>query len=206
MTYISPEVYEMPNPTGLDRVIANMQAKLKANVSWLQCIYGRALIEPQKVTKEENENRFASLGIGLGKEIKFPMFIGKNLEPINLMPNDNLRAYSFFLQRDPALFPEFVVGDNMLNVQQPISFICWANLVKIDPSRKYRFTEELKRDLLTELRKSYDFALTGMYETHEKVFEGCTITEGYKQYCKPPYWAIRIDANITFNELPAGCE
>jgi hypothetical protein len=112
------------------------------------------------------------------------------------MPNDNLTSYCFFTVHDPAKFTNYMPLQNLQPIEYPISIIFWMNLQKVDPSLPYRFGETLKQETVMLLARSSNLLLEKIFESYIEVFAGYTLTETYRQYLKPPYYAFRIDGRI----------
>lgn len=185
-------VYNVPNPIGIDQEISQAQQALNY-IGWLDVIYGRTQIQSRE---DPTPNGKATV-------ITYPETWGQNYERINLMPNDNHRAFCYFLTRDSADNPN---GEeppyNQYNVRQPISIIIWGNLQLIDSTRKYRFTEELKRDVFHYLKFVPGFEFERIYEQPDRVLREFSIPlDTYRKYMYPPYFAFRIEGYMNYGLL-----
>lgn len=189
-SYINPKVVVIPSPVGLDAQIAKLQEKV-ASLPWMQTVFGRA------IAQREVDNT--------GRSLVFPEVWGRNREPENVMHNDNLKAYAFFVARDPGTFNEYDPGDVQVLMQQPVSCIVWANTRRIDATKKYRFSEILKAQLLRVLGSVRSLQFSAIYEQWDRVFEPFTITETYRQYLKPPYYAVRVDFLLSYPVFEENC-
>lgn len=190
-SYIKPIVYNIPNPVGVDRAIYQAQVQLAALLPWLQVIYGRAY---RQLKKEINKN----VRVGYDEHY-FPETWGKNREVVNCMPNANVASQVFFVVRDPTESAEDVEPfANQIVMRSPVSVIFWANLQLINSGKVYRYTEELKKDILFALTRVPTFEFSGVIERFENVLDSFTITDTYKQYSKPPYVAFRIDGFLNY--------
>jgi hypothetical protein len=184
-------VYNVPNPIGIDQEISQAQQALDY-IGWLDVIYGRTHIQSREV--QENGKTVVRV---------YPETWGQNYERENLMPNDNHRAFCYFLTRDSADNPN---GEeppyNQFNVRQPVSIIFWGNLQLIDSTRKYRFTEELKRDVFHYLKFAPGFEFERIYEQPDRVLREFSIPlDTYRKYMYPPYFAFRIEGYMNYGIL-----
>lgn len=198
-SYHNPQVYNIQNPKGLDFAISKLQAKLSA-LSFLELIYGRAYVQQQQKTAEEKNKPLKRMGTEY-----FPETWGKNYEPVNCMPNDNVKGMCFFLQRDPGVQASnnAQILPNQLSIRQPISAIFWLNLQKIDRTKKYKYSEELKQLIIYQLTREASFSFDQTYEDLRRVYDPFNITDNvYDKYVKPPYYALRVDGYINYDVLP----
>lgn len=191
-SYVNPIIVPIPFPVGVDSVIEALRLKI-AELPWLEKVFARAI---EQHSPGDNNT-----------DVIYPEVWGSNMEPMNVMMNDNLRAYAFFVARDPQTAVQYVNAfPSQIILQEPVSCIVWGNLRKIDSTKDYRFSERLKIDLITQLSKVPAFTLTQIYESYKRVFEGFTLTDTFRAYLKPPFWAIRIDCNLSYPLFSENCE
>lgn len=188
-SYINPEIILITDPTGIDYPIQRMQTYL-GNLLWLEKIYGRVNIQR---SQEKREN-----GKGT-REVIYPEAWGKNKEPENVMPNDNLNAYAFFIAHDPAEYQNFDALDTQIFVKQKLSVVFWMQLDKLDNTKQYRYTESLKKQILNVLRQVSGFKMTNHYEEYDKVLKEFTITDSFKEYLKPKFYGLRITGDLYYH-------
>ena len=188
-SYISPEVILLPEPQGIDFAIQRIQVYL-TNLSWIEKIFGRATIQRRQI---QEAGRRSS-----GEET-FPEVWGKNREPFNVMPNDNLKAYVFFIAHDPGEYQDYDFAIPQVYAQQRISIILWCNLELLDNTNQYRYSENLKKQVLQILNNVPKLQLTRHYEQYDEVLKEFTLTDNYKRYLKPPYYGLRIDGLLSYN-------
>jgi len=201
--YVKPKVVLLPNAVGLDLQIQTVQQILADGLPWLQTAFGRAFLQQEKRLSKKDVTLIDALA---GDEtVIYPECRGINQEPVNVMPNDNLKSYCFFVVRDPTDFVNFATLDTQTIVSTPLSLIFWVNLQKVNATKNYRFAEELKIDVLNILRGIPDVVLTQIYEQMDRVFEQFTITETYLQYTKPTFAAMRFDFNLQYPIFPENC-
>lgn len=198
-SYHKPDVYNIQNPKGLDYAIGKLQAKLSA-LSFLQLIYGRAYVQQKQKPAEEKNKPLKRMGTEY-----FPETWGKNYEPVNCMPNDNVKGMCFFLQRDPATqaTPGTVILPSQISIRQPISVIFWFNLKKIDVTKPFKYSEEIKQLVVYQLTREASFSFVETYEDIRRVYDPFAITDNvYEKYIKPPYYALRVDGYVNYDLLP----
>lgn len=187
-SYNNPAIVPIPYAVGSDAVIETLRIKM-GGLAWIEKVFGRAIVQH---TAGDN-----------GTDVTYPEVWGVNGEPGNVMMNDNLRAYCFFVGRDPETAAPYDPLQGQIYMRRPISMILWANLTKIDSTKKYRYSDFLKLQLFAILGEVAAFTFQNVYESHSRVFEGFTLTDTFKPYLKPPYWAIRVDGIISY---PTLCE
>lgn len=194
--YINPTVPLLESPAGIDAAIQDIQIALRAGIDWLgDMAFGRAFKQEQKVITSGEASR---------RLVYYPEVYQVTNEPLIVMPNDNVKAQSFFYVRDPGQPIDYTPGQyNIYNY--PVSLVVWGNLNLITPASKGRYTEVLKLQVLELLRANYSVEITAVFESFENVYSNYTITEDYREYMKLPYTAFRIDFNLSFKEVVAGC-
>jgi hypothetical protein len=188
--YIDPEIIFIPNPVGIDKAIQGLQTKL-ATLPWLQKVFGRSF-----------EGRETVPG---ARDRIFPYVYQNDLEPLNVMPNDNLRSQVFFRVDDPAVFAAWTFYSDTQTAVYPISIIFWGDLRKIDTERNYNFGEELKLSALRLMTRISGFVVSRVYEQYDEVFREYTLSDTYKQYLLPPYYGFRIEGSFSVDMLPENC-
>lgn len=196
--YIDPEAYLLIQPVGIDKAIQNIQTKLQAQLSWLQVAFGRAFRQESLGYVRDSE----------GKEVRvrynYPEVYQKTKEPLNVMPNDNLKSACFFYTKDPGKPVDY----NFLQYNAytyGVSLIFWFNLEKIDNTKDFRFTEVLKLEVLQVLRGVTTMKVTEIYENWENILRDFTVGGNTKEYLKPPYSGFRIDFDLSYTETGPNC-
>jgi hypothetical protein len=183
MSYNKPNIPLVPNATGLDMVIQHIQMALGDNLHWLEKSFGRAWFFQEFSTDN--------------KPAKYPKcWDGK--EYINVLPNDNFKAMSFLATRSQEKFEKFANATNGNAKTRDLALIIWGNLKKIDPTKAYIYTEELKNDVekilvmnVASINQYYD-------EKAETIFQDYTIDDLNTQYMMYPFFAIRFDISVKF--------
>lgn len=190
------DVPKMPNPRLVDKVIVDLQDGLKANLSWLNYSFGRA----QVLTKIENKKKVKTPNIYIGDQ---PEYIRDTNDYIQVIPDDIIQNYSFFLVEDPQ---EYVRQANIQGqLIYDVSLIFWFDLRRVFDSKTNRNTEELKSEILKLLNggiwmKYGRVSVEKIYEGAENVFDGFTLDETTNQYLMHPYAGMRFKLKIIVNE------
>ena len=196
--YKNPSVVLLPNPVGIDKAIQDIQNKL-SSLNWIEKIYGRAFLEKERKFPNEADNHITDFDGNRPREIIYPMIYGINQEPLNVMPNDLLKSQLFFLLNDPQSYPQYEAMVDTGQVQTNVSMIFWGNLKKINPAKNYRFTEELKLEMINLLLlKCPSFIINEIFEEHDEVFSGMTLLETYRQYLKFPFTGFKISGQLNY--------
>lgn len=195
-----PNVILLPSPLGVDKAIQDVQISLADGLSWLERSYGRAIT--QKALEPEQSAPVNVPATAVKRQVIYPECYTERQEPVNMMPNDNLQSHSFFLVRDPGTFINYNVLDEQAILQYPASVIFWFNLTRINPAKGFRYTEELKQQVMTILMSNSNITLTEVYENYDEIFREFTITETVRQYLKPPFGGFRFDFLISFAQMP----
>ena len=178
----------IPDPQGIDFQIQRMQLYLQ-NLTWVDKIYGRATIQRQFETVRGSNRQ---------REVKFPEVWGKNREPENVMPNDNLKAYIFFIAHDPGNYIDYDPGIQQMPIERRVSVILWCNLSKLDSTNKYRYSENLKIQLLQVLNFFPGFIIENDEEEYENVLREFTLDGNARAYLKPPYYGLRVTGMLHY--------
>jgi hypothetical protein len=191
-SYKDPNAPLIANPVNLDRPIQTLQLALAAGLPWLQKAYGRAY---ESVKRDQ-----------AGNKIIYPqVWQGPGLDLLEVMPNDNLVAQSFFKVEDPVEAVEFR-PDGFSTMRARVSLIVWFNLQMIDSTIDYSYGEVLKADIQRVLSRSMIFEpgdsikVLRIWETAKNVFNGYTLTEISDQNLVYPCGGFRFECDLTFIE------
>lgn len=202
--YNDPDVYFLTNPIGIDSEIQKIQIKFRNDLVWLQTAFGRAFRQEGTYTSQQGEK--------VPKKYFYPEVYQKGREPISAMPNDNLKSACFFYTNDHGKPVDYkMLSYNSYTYKTSVVF--WMNLKKIDPNKDFRFTEELKQDVLDVLRNCTSVVVLEIFENWENVLNNYSqlgnfkqYSDNFKQYLKPPYSGFRIDFNLSFTETNRDCD
>jgi hypothetical protein len=192
INYLDPSAPLINEFLGVDKAIQNIQEQLQNDLGWLgNHAFGRAF--KQELVK-------ILPGQSSRKLIYYPEVYQAGGEPLNVMPNDNLRAQSFFYVNDPIKAIDYLPGHNSI-FTAPASLVVWINLKKLNVIATARTTEQLKLQVLVTLGKFSNVYVTKTFESYENVFSNYTILEEYREYMKFPYTAFRIDFDLSYRIL-----
>ena len=186
-----PAVPKPDVPAFIDKVVVQVQDALKAQLPWLNYSFGRA----QKLATLKDKQSYFYPGVHIGKGAY-----------INVLPDQNLGNYSFFIIEDPQSVDFRPNTQN--NVKVEYSIIFWFNLNKIFPGVQDRNTEALKEQIVRvitrELRlTSGRIDIRQIFEQPENIYKGYSLKEIDSQYMMQPYGGIRFEGEILFME--GGC-
>lgn len=193
------------NPVLLDKILQDIQLKLKTELSWLNYAFGRAY---RLVTHEQNGDKFV-----------YPAIYAGDNEYLSVNPNDNFGNFSWFDIYDPQNVVEISQGLPQLIFNGAIVF--WFNLKTIYSDASVIYSEEVKNEILSILTSpgllasSGRISITKIYERFENIYRGYSIEKIYsnymysgeniqgidKQFFMFPYSALRFEFNITTREL-----
>lgn len=190
-------------PVMVDRVIQELQDKLKANLSWLDYAFGRAY---RLTTHEVN-----------GEKFSYPACYMGNGEYMSMLPNDKLGNFSWFDIFDPQVLDTSVSTRPRLKLYGSLVF--WYDQSKIYEDSSSLHTEEIKNEVVRLLTTpgliSYSgrISVENIYERFENIYKGYTIERIYndsaftsgnsvdKRFFMYPYAGLRIEFNIITQEL-----
>lgn len=172
------------NPKMIDRVLAEWQTRLKAELDWLDYACGRV------VEVKQAEKPIPAIYIG-GGEYK------------SVMPDESLGNFSFFDIADTYKFASWSKGVHAL-VRVDYGLVFWMNLKKLFPGSKAHELETAKAQVLEVLTErvvlqSGAFDVTSISEGARRVFAQYA-RQGYNQkFLMYPYGAIRFTGEVIFN-------
>lgn len=186
----------IPKAVMLDRVLADIQNGLVANLSWLDVAFGRA----QRLIKPINSKRIMTPYVFCGNWNGH----GPN-DYIEVSPDSKIGNFSFFWIEDPQTID---AGPWARTIKTPFSLIVWFNLERVYNQVANRNTEYLKAQVLRVLNGRADWHLseglilvTRIYEKAENIYQGFTLSEIDNQFLMHPYAGFRIDGMLEYDEL-----
>lgn len=185
-TIKNPSVVTVPNPVGIDAAILKIQTAL-GSLSWIEKSFGRAWTMQRTVLNQ--------------KRIE-PMVYQGGGEYYPALPNDALKAYSFFRVRSERKTQDYTPGMNFGSflLQDPLDLIVWGDLKAIDPSKDYVFKEELIKDVLTKLDANPDVFVNGIWDDKvEDIYNGYTLFPEQRDLLMFPYFAFRVDITLKYS-------
>lgn len=193
------------NPVLLDKIIQDIQTKLKEKLTWLDYAFGRAY----KLVQHQDNG---------GKFIYPAAYIG-NSDYISLLPDDNYGNFCWFDIYDPQKVINVVQSTPQFTISGAIIF--WFNLDSIFSDNDAMYTEEIKDEIIRVLstpgivKQTGKLAINEIYERFENIYSGYSIEKIYnsyqysgqdiqsldKMFFMHPYSGLRFEFTITTREL-----
>ena len=193
------------NPVLLDKIIQDIQTKLKEKLTWLDYAFGRAY----KLVQHQDNG---------GKFIYPAAYIG-NSDYISLLPDDNYGNFCWFDIYDSQKVINVVQSTPQFTISGAIIF--WFNLDSIFSDNDAMYTEEIKDEIIRVLctpgivKQTGKLAINEIYERFENIYSGYSIEKIYnsyqysgqdiqsldKMFFMHPYSGLRFEFTITTREL-----
>lgn len=193
------------NPVLLDKIIQDIQTKLKEKLTWLDYAFGRAY----KLVQHQDNG---------GKFIYPAAYIG-NSDYISLLPDDNYGNFCWFDIYDSQKVINVVQSTPQFTISGAIIF--WFNLDSIFSDNDAMYTEEIKDEIIRVLstpgivKQTGKLAINEIYERFENIYSGYSIEKTYnsyqysgqdiqsldKMFFMHPYSGLRFEFTITTREL-----
>lgn len=193
------------NPVLLDKIIQDIQTKLKEKLTWLDYAFGRAY----KLVQHQDNG---------GKFIYPAAYIG-NSDYISLLPDDNYGNFCWFDIYDSQKVINIVQSTPQFTISGAIIF--WFNLDSIFSDNDAMYTEEIKDEIIRVLstpgivKQTGKLAINEIYERFENIYSGYSIEKIYnsyqysgqdiqsldKMFFMHPYSGLRFEFTITTREL-----
>jgi hypothetical protein len=198
--YINPQIFAPENPVGLDKEFFKLQIDL-ADSNIIEKVFGRAHLQKDLITRKgfDSETRRDTVG---RTTILAPYSYLKNEEPINLMPNDNVKSQSFFQLNDQERITDEGPLVKTFFASAPCSLILWGNINFMSEGSP----EEVKIKILEILKRNPKLILKETYQSFDQIFSRYTITDNMINYNKLPYFGIRFDFKIDYVLTPENCK
>lgn len=193
------------NPVLLDKIIQDIQTKLKEKLTWLDYAFGRAY----KLVQHQDNG---------GKFIYPAAYIG-NSDYISLLPDDNYGNFCWFDIYDSQKVINVVQSTPQFIISGAIIF--WFNLDSIFSDNDAMYTEEIKDEIIRVLstpgivKQTGKLTINEIYERFENIYSGYSIEKIYnsyqysgqdiqsldKMFFMHPYSGLRFEFTITTREL-----
>lgn len=197
---INSNVPLITDPKGLDALVQTIQIGISQRIDWLDKVYGQAETGGQK--RGGNDFIYPKVWQGKGKDM------------LNVLPNDTLNAYGFFVVRDPESVDGYdQTVDNWYEAE--CDFIAWFNLDEL-PQRDtfdHMYRENLIIDLQNAIQATIlpyygNIAIDRIYRKPEEIFQGFTIDWVENQRLQEPNMGVRINMTIRYlnDECGLGAE
>ena len=189
------------NPVLLDKIIQDIQTKLKEKLTWLDYAFGRAY----KLVQHQDNG---------GKFIYPAAYIG-NSDYISLLPDDNYGNFCWFDIYDSQKVINVVQSTPQFTISGAIIF--WFNLDSIFSDNDAMYTEEIKDEIIRVLstpgivKQTGKLTINEIYERFENIYSGYSIEKIYnsyqysgqdiqsldKMFFMHPYSGLRFEFTIT---------
>ena len=175
----------------LDAALGRVQVALIDALPWLDAAFGRA----QKIIRTVGEKRYTVPAVYCGD---WPGRAGKN-DYIEVSPDAKIGNFTFFEVSDPVTIePDRYVS----RYSAPVSLILWVDLRTIEEGRIARNTEQLKAEVMRVLNSPEAGRLTinRAYARAENIYRGYSLDEVDNQFLIHPYWGVRFEGTIEYEE------
>ena len=193
------------NPVLLDKIIQDIQIKLKEKLTWLDYAFGRAY---KLVQHQENGGKFI-----------YPAAYIGNSDYISLLPDDNYGNFCWFDIYDSQKVINVVQSTPQFTISGAIIF--WFNLDSIFSDNDAMYTEEIKDEIIRVLstpgivKQTGKLVINEIYERFENIYSGYSIEKIYnnyqysgqdiqsldKMFFMHPYSGLRFEFTIITREL-----
>lgn len=193
------------NPVLLDKIIQDIQTKLKEKLTWLDYAFGRAY---KLVQHQDNGGKFI-----------YPAAYVGNSDYVSLLPDDNYGNFCWFDIYDSQKVINVVQSTPQFTISGAIIF--WFNLDSIFSDNDAMYTEEIKDEIIRVLstpgivKQTGKLAINEIYERFENIYRGYSIEKIYnsyqysgqdiqsldKMFFMHPYSGLRFEFTITTREL-----
>jgi hypothetical protein len=186
----NPKAPTLPQATGFDAEIQRLQLLLASKLKWLAVSYGKAY----RASRREG-------GTGKGKLLYYPQVYDGGRDYRDVLANDNVQAQSFFYPTGPAVNPAREWLPNSLGFTMPVDLIVWADLMKVDSTKEYRYEAELLQDVLRVLNADGAALVGRVFTAYEDVFRGFSLDVVPEKVLKAPYAGFRISLELALTDV-----
>ena len=171
---------------GIDKIVSKLNSSISscAALSFLEYNFPRA--ERKRTLDGEN----------ISANYK-PQIYLKSKEWFNLLPDDTVKAFSFFYTNSPKTN----FSDDKINWTQTINLVVWANLSAIDPTEDSIFKENLiqQAQQVVISNQFYDTIedVVNIYDDFDSTWTDFNIiNEDYARFIKGNTTTFRIEFNV----------
>lgn len=170
-----------------DGVIEEFRSKLAGKLTWINNAYGRAY----RLSRIANQKEYVYPAIHLGNE-----------QYLSVEPSTSHGNYLFF---DVNPVSEIEWHRHSVSViKGTIGLVVYGNLNVIYPNETARTVEFVKLAILKALAsipvEKSQFIPKSISERWVDAFEGFTLEEVVSQYLMQPYFVLRFEIDVKFNE------
>ena len=169
-------------PYLFDKLIGELQQALKNGLPWLHHSFGRV----ERLVKVID-----------GKRIYTPNVYKGNDQYLQLLPDDRLGCFSFFVLAEPQEMLNRMQTE--IRIKAPFSLVVWCDLRRVEKVMNLpdqRNTEYVKEQILSVLDTAFpkkgSFTVQRIYERAENVFDGFTLDEVDNQFLMSPFAGFRF--------------
>lgn len=206
-SYKDPFTPLIENPVNIDVPIQSLQQAI-ATLPWISKSFARAYLACKKLEGPG----------GLGSKVSYYPQVWQGFEDdgrardlLNVMPNDNLEAQSFFKVEEPIECLKYL-PNNFSIMSAKLSIIFWFNMERIqdrlDPGKvlNYSYNEVLKGSVQRILTNHMfdtdgnDLKVLRVYETPKQVYNGYTIDDVRDQELTYPFGGFRFECQLVYRE------
>lgn len=181
MTTINPNTPTIPNAIELDAVLNDLQLAL-VDISWIQKAFNRATIHNDPVK-------------GLT-----PKAYQGSQQYFDVLHNNNLTAHSFFYTTSEERILDYE-SDQKGWKERDVALFVLGDLKKIDNSKNYIFTTELKRDVEDVLLTFEQVVINSSQDQNPNdIFSEFEINDKHRQLLMYPKFALRFNLTLTYPE------
>lgn len=205
-SYKDPFTPLIDNPVNIDAPIQSLQQAFAAGLPWLSKSFARAYLAARYKTGPSGNKvpvYYPQVWQGMDEN-------GNALDLLEVMPNDNLEAQSFFKVEEPIECLKYLPNGHSL-MSARVSIIFWFNMERIqdrlDPAKtlNYSFNEVLKGSVQRVITNHVfdpgsDIKILRVWETPKQVFAGYTIDDIRDQELIYPYGGFRFECQLVYQE------
>lgn len=177
---------DITSPYLFDKVIGELQDALKKGLPWLHHSFGRV----ERLVKVID-----------GKRIYTPNVYKGNDQYVQLLPDDRLGCYSFFVLSEPQEMLNRMQTE--IRLKAPFSLVVWFDLRRVEKVMNLpdqRNTEYVKQQILSVLETAFpkkgSVTIQRIYERAENVFDGFTLDEVQNQFLMSPFAGFRFQGEL----------
>lgn len=181
----------IPKPVTIsffDKVVTQIQDILKSEVFWLDHSFGQS----QQLVTKKNKRDFYYPGVHIG-----------NGTYVDVLPNQSLGNYSFFILDDPYTIEYHPHVKNRITVN--FGLIFWLNLKDVFPSSNDRNIETIKEQLLDILTNKMllnygRITVNRIQQQARNIYREYSLKEIDSQFLMFPYAGLRFDGVMSLKE------
>lgn len=180
----APKIKQPATPTAVDAALIAANAKLKAKLTWLNNLYGKA----QQLSRLDDKKRL----------VKYPaIYTGTNREYASLLPDERFGNFSWW---DVADYDIENQGRQLQIITADFGLVLWLNINKVLAADELRNLEMIKQDGLNYFAGlnvlGARFECTSVTEDFNKIYKGYSTKEVDQQYLIHPFAGLRFNGTL----------